>query len=175
MDRSALAVSDEERNAIYEAAWQEGGFKFLLASFNDISVDRRANDTASEFIRNKIREIVQGPRGGREAGARSTTRSRRSGPLIDTDYFDTYNRDNVTLVDIRHAPIEEITPTGIRTTDGEYELDIIVFATGFDAMTGTFNKMDIQGRDGAQAEGQVGARPADVPRRLHAPGSPTCS
>src|SRR5215207_11442127 len=68
--------------------------------------------------------------------------------LIDTNYFDTYNRDNVTLVDIRHSPIQEITPKGIRTEDGEYELDIIVFATGFDAMTGTFNRIDIQGRGG---------------------------
>ncbi len=148
MDRSALSVSDEERNAIYEAAWQEGGFKFLLATFNDISLDRRANDTASEFIRNKIREMVKDPEVAEKlVPVDHPFTSKRA--LIDTNYFDTYNRDNVTLVDIRHAPITEITPTGIRTADGEYELDIIVFATGFDAMTGTFNRMDIQGRDGA--------------------------
>jgi cyclohexanone monooxygenase len=68
--------------------------------------------------------------------------------LIDTNYYETYNRDNVTLVDIRHSPIEEITPKGIRTEDGEYELDVIVFATGFDAMTGAFNRIDIRGRGG---------------------------
>jgi cation diffusion facilitator CzcD-associated flavoprotein CzcO len=147
LDRSALSVSDEEREAIYEAAWQEGGFKFILSSFSDISTDRRANDTASEFIRRKIREIVKDPDVAEKlVPVDHPFTSKR--PLIDTNYFETYNRDNVTLVDIRHAPIVEITPTGIRTEDAHYELDIIVFATGFDAMTGTFNRMNIVGRDG---------------------------
>ena len=147
MERSALSVSDEERDAIYEAAWQEGGFKFILSTFNDISTDRRANDTASEFIRRKIREIVKDPEVAEKlVPVDHPFTSKR--PLIDTDYFETYNRDNVTLVDIRHSPIVEITPTGIRTEDAHYELDIIVFATGFDAMTGTFNRMNIVGRDG---------------------------
>ena len=104
-------------------------------------------------------------------------------PLIDTNYFDTYNRDNVTLVDIRHAPIEEITPTGIRTEDGEYELDIIVFATGFDAMTGTFNRIDIQGRDGEKLKDKwahgpltyLGVATAGFPNlfMITGPGSPS--
>jgi len=146
-ERSALTVSDEERAAVFEAAWQEGGFKFLTATFNDIALDRRANDTASEFIRAKIRETVKDPEVAEKlVPVDHPFTSKR--PLIDTHYFETYNRDNVTLVDIRHAPIEEITPTGIRTTDGEYELDVIVFATGFDAMTGPFFRMDIQGKDG---------------------------
>ncbi|MPY92193.1 MAG: NAD(P)-binding protein [Acidimicrobiia bacterium] len=149
VERSALAVSDEERLRVYEDAWQQGGFKFLFASFFDIGIDRRANDTASEFIRSKIREIVKDPEVAEKlVPVDHPFASKR--PLIDTNYFDTYNRDNVTLVDIRHAPIQEITPTGIRTEDGHYELDIIVFATGFDAMTGTFNRIDIQGRDGAR-------------------------
>ena len=147
MERSALEVSDEERTAIYEAAWQEGGFKFMLSSFNDIGLDRRANDTASEFIRNKIREMVKDPEVAEKlVPVDHPFTSKR--PLIDTNYFATYNRDNVTLVDIRHAPIEEITATGIRTAEATYDLDIIVFATGFDAMTGTFNRMDIRGHDG---------------------------
>ncbi|MFT3855195.1 MAG: NAD(P)/FAD-dependent oxidoreductase [Ilumatobacteraceae bacterium] len=147
LDRSALSVSDEEREAIYEASWQEGGFQFILKSFNDIGLDRRANDTAAEFIRRKIRETVKDPEVAEKlVPVDHPFTSKRA--LIDTNYFETYNRDNVTLVDIRHAPIAEITPTGIRTTDDEYELDIIVFATGFDAMTGTYNKMDITGRDG---------------------------
>ena len=182
MDRSALSVSDEERNAIYEAAWQEGGFKFLLATFNDISLDRRANDTASEFIRNKIRETVKDPEVAEKlVPVDHPFTSKRA--LIDTNYFDTYNRDNVTLVDIRHAPITEITPTGIRTADGEYELDIIVFATGFDAMTGTFNRMDIQGRDGATLEDKwahgpltyLGVSTAGYPNlfMITGPGSPS--
>jgi cation diffusion facilitator CzcD-associated flavoprotein CzcO len=147
IERSALSVSDEERLAIYEEAWQEGGFRFLFGSFFDIGVDRRANDTASEFIRSKIREIVKDPEVAEKlVPVDHPFTSKRA--LIDTDYFDTYNRDNVTLVDIRHAPIEEITPTGIRTGDGHYDLDIIVFATGFDAMTGTYNRIDFRGRGG---------------------------
>jgi cyclohexanone monooxygenase len=147
IERSALSFTDDERRAVYEAAWQEGGFRFLFGSFADIAVDRRANDTASEFIRSKIREIVNDPDVAEKlVPVDHPFTSKRA--LIDTNYFDTYNRDNVTLVDIRHAPIQEITPTGIRTEDGDYELDIIVFATGFDAMTGTFNRIDIQGRDG---------------------------
>ena len=144
---SALEVSDEERNALYEALWAEGGFKPLFASYADIAVDRRANDTLSEFIREKIRAIVKDPDVAEKlVPVDHPFASKR--PLIDTNYFETYNRDNVTLVDIRHAPIQEITPKGIRTEDGEYELDIIVFATGFDAMTGTYHKIDIRGRDG---------------------------
>jgi cation diffusion facilitator CzcD-associated flavoprotein CzcO len=175
-------VSDEERQVIYEAGWQEGGFKFLLNSFFDIGADRRANDTASEFIRAKIRDIVKDPEVAEKlVPVDHPFTSKR--PLIDTNYFDTYNRDNVTLVDIRHAPIEEITPTGIRTEDGEYELDIIVFATGFDAMTGTFNRIDIQGRDGQKLKDKwahgpltyLGVATAGYPNffMITGPGSPS--
>jgi cyclohexanone monooxygenase len=158
IERSALAVSDEERRAIYEEKWQEGGFKFLFGSFFDVVLDRRANDTAAEFIRSKIREIVKDPEVAEKlVPVDHPFASKR--PLIDTDYFDTYNRDNVTLVDIRHAPIQEITPRGIRTEEAEYELDVIVFATGFDAMTGTFNRIDIQGRDGRKLKDKWSAGP----------------
>jgi len=147
IDRSALSVSYEERRAVYESAWAEGGFKFLYGLFSDITLDRRANDTASEFIRSKIREIVRDPEiADKLVPVDYPFTAKR--PLIDTDYFDTYNRDNVTLVDIKHSPIQEITPTSIRTEDGEYELDSIVFATGFDAMTGAFDRIDIRGRGG---------------------------
>ena len=147
VQRSALEATAEEREEVYEAAWAEGGFKFLGSSFSDVATDRRANDTAAEFIRAKIRETVDDPDTAEMlVPTDHPFTSKRA--LIDTNYYETYNRDNVTLVDIRHAPIEEITPQGIRTEDGEYELDIIVFATGFDAMTGTFFKMDIRGRDG---------------------------
>ena len=157
-ERSALEVSDEERKAIYEKGWEEGGFKFVLNSFFDIGVDRRANDTASEFIRSKIREIVKDPEVAEKlVPTDHPFTSRRA--LIDTDYFDTYNRDNVTLVDVRHVPIEEITPKGLRTADQEYELDIIVYATGFDAMTGTLNKIDIQGRGGEKLKDKWAAGP----------------
>ena len=145
--QSALEVSEEERNATYERGWEEGGAKFLFGSFNDIGSDIRANDTASDFIRKKIREIVKDPAGASKLSPVDHPFGSKR-PLIDTNYFDTYNRDNVTLVDIRSAPIQEITPTGIRTADGEYEFDVLVYATGFDAMTGTYNKMDIRGHDG---------------------------
>jgi len=182
IERSALAVSDEERRAVYEAAWKEGGFKFLFGSFFDIGTDRRANDTASEFIRSKIRELVKDPEVAEKlVPVDHPFTSKRA--LIDTDYFDTYNRDNVTLVDIRHSPIQEITPKGIRTEDGEYELDIIVFATGFDAMTGSFNRIDIQGRGGQKlkdkwADGPqtyLGVASAGFPNffMITGPGSPS--
>ncbi len=182
IQRSALEVSDDERTAIYEDAWKQGGFRFVFGSFFDISADRRANDTASEFIRGKIREIVKDPEvADKLVPVDHPFTSKRA--LIDTNYFDTYNRDNVTLVDIRHAPIQEITPTGIRTEDGEYELDIIVFATGFDAMTGTFNKIDIEGRGGEKLKDKwahgpqtyLGVASAGYPNlfMITGPGSPS--
>ena len=144
---SALEVTAEERRTAYEAGWAEGGHKFFFGAFKDISKDRRANDTAAEFIRSKIREIVKDPETAEKLMPTDhPLGSKRA--LIDTDYFETYNRDNVELVDIRHSPIREITPTGIRTEDEEFEFDMIVFATGYDAMTGTLLKIDIRGRDG---------------------------
>ena len=145
-ERSALEVTAEERLETYEACWAKGGTEFLNGTFEDIRTDRRANDTASEFIRSKIREIVKDP----ETVERLLPTDHPFGSkraLIDTNYFETYNRENVELVDIRYSPIQEIMPKGIRTEDEEFEFDIIVFATGFDAMTGSFFKMDIRGRN----------------------------
>ncbi len=181
-DRSALDVDDQERRELYEAAWEQGGFRFVLTTFSDIAVDRRANDTAAEFIRSKIRETVDDP----ETAEKLVPRDHPFGSkraLIDTNYFETYNRDNVDLVDIRHSPIEEITAHGIRTRDSEYELDIIVFATGYDGMTGSFNRIDIRGRGGVAlkekwAEGPrayLGLSPAAFPNMfmITGPGSPS--
>ena len=144
-ERSALEVDDEERRAVYEDAWEQGGFRFLSVTFNDILLDRQANDTASDFIRSKIREIVRDSATAEKLVPRDYPFAAKR-TLIDTDYYETYNRDNVELVDIRHDPIETITATGISTRDGEWDLDIIVLATGFDAMTGPFNRIDIRGR-----------------------------
>ena len=145
-ERLALNATAEERKEAYEAGWTEGGHKFLWGSFKDIGKDRRANDTAAEFIRAKIREIVKDPETAEKLlPTDHPLGSKRA--LIDTDYFETYNRENVELVDIRHSPIQTITPSGIRTEDSEFELDMIVFATGFDAMTGSFFKIDIRGRN----------------------------
>ena len=145
-ERSALEVTAEERLETFEALWAKGGFSFLGRSFKDILTDRRANDTAAEFVRSKIRDIVKDPETVEKLlPTDHPLGSKRN--LIDTNYFETYNRENVELVDIRHSPIQEITPRGIRTEDEEFEFDMIVFATGFDAMTGSFHKMDIRGRD----------------------------
>ena len=145
-ERSALEATAEERLETYEALWAKGGAGFLIGSFEDIRTDRRANDTAAEFVRSKIREIVKDPETVEKLlPTDHPLGSKRA--LIDTNYFETYNRENVELVDIRHSPIQEITPSGIRTEDEEFEFDIIVFATGFDAMTGSFFKMDIRGRN----------------------------
>jgi cation diffusion facilitator CzcD-associated flavoprotein CzcO len=158
LERSALDVSDEERQEVYEKAWAQGGFAFFRGSFRDVATDRRANDTASEFIRSKIREIVTDPDVAEMLVPVDHPFSSKR-PLIDTDYFETYNRDNVTLVDIRHSPIVAITPGGIETQDGAYELDIIVFATGFDAMTGGFDRIDIRGTGGRALKDKWAAGP----------------
>ena len=145
-DQSALAVTSEERQREYETRWGRGGLGFS-ATFVDLLTDQDANDTAAEFFRAKIRSIVRDP-------ALADALTPCDYPLgtkrlcVDTDYYDTFNRDNVTLVDIRKAPIEAITPTGLRTQAGAYELDSIVFATGFDAMTGAVLSIDIRGRAG---------------------------
>jgi cation diffusion facilitator CzcD-associated flavoprotein CzcO len=111
--------------------------------------DPAANEIASDFIRSKIREIVEDPATAEKLCPTDHPFGSKR-PPIDTDYFDTFNRDNVTLVDLRSAPFEEITPTGIRTRDGHHDLDVIVFATGFDAVTGALLRIDIQGAHGVR-------------------------
>jgi cation diffusion facilitator CzcD-associated flavoprotein CzcO len=106
-------VTPEQRQAIYEAAWAKGGLQFR-ATFRDLLLDKAANDTAAEFLRGKIREIVKDPATAAPAADIDHPYAAKR-PPIDTNYFDTFNRDNVTLVDVRADPIEAITPTGIRT------------------------------------------------------------
>jgi len=156
-ERSALKTPPQERQALYEAAWQTGGLRFR-AAFRDLLVDKAANDTAATFIRNKIREIVKDPATAAKLSDFDHPYASKR-PPIDTDYFETFNRENVELVDVRAAPIEEITPRGIRTRDAEYPLDIIVFATGFDGMTGSLLRIDIRGRDGLSLAKQWTAGP----------------
>jgi cyclohexanone monooxygenase len=142
---SALTVEAAERQRRYEAAWAKGGLMSMTTTFRDLIVDAAANDTAAEFIRAKIREIVVDP----DVARMLTPTDHPFGtkrPCLDTGYFETFNRDNVTLVDLRATPITEVVPTGIRTTAGVHELDSIVFATGFDAMTGPLLRIDIRGR-----------------------------
>jgi cyclohexanone monooxygenase len=140
--RSALDATEEERRRAYEAKWADGGSISFLYSFTDLLVSKESNETASEFVRRKIRATVKDP----ETAELLCPNDHPIGTkrlILDTDYYETYNRGNVTLVDIRSKPIEEITPTGLRTTNADYVLDAIVFATGFDAMTGAMKEIDI--------------------------------
>lgn len=145
VDRSIFDVSEEEREQIFEELWKKGGFQFR-AAFKDILTSQESNDKAAEFIRKKIREMVKDPVTAELLSDIDHPFAAKR-PPIDADYFETYNRDNVKLVNLRKTPIERISANGVRTTDHEYEFDIIVFATGFDAMTGSLVKMDIQGRE----------------------------
>ena len=180
-ERSALEISPEERQTLYEKAWKTGGLRFR-AVFRDLVTDNAANDTASAFIKAKIREIVKDPvTATKLADIDHPYAAKR--PPIDTDYFETFNRENVKLVDIRADPIERITPRGIRTRDAEYPLDVIVFATGFDGMTGSLVRMDIRGREGlslakawaAGPRNYLGLQVAGFPNlfTITGPGSPS--
>jgi cation diffusion facilitator CzcD-associated flavoprotein CzcO len=145
-DRTALSVSEEERQRIFAEAWERGGFR-LGTTFNDLLLDVEANETASEFLRARIRERVQDPEIAELLSPRDHPFFTKRPPL-ENGYYETFNRGNVTLVNVRKSPIQEITPYGVRTADAEYEVDIIVYATGFDAMTGTLFKLGIRGRNG---------------------------
>jgi len=150
-ERMAQDYSAAERDEIYEELWQLGGFRILLCSFAELTIDEFTNETVAEFIRKKIREMVDDPKVAEQLLPYDHPYGTKR-PPIDTDYYKTFNRDNVTLVDVRQAPIAEITPSGLRTEDQTYDLDIIVFATGFDAMTGTLLNMGITGTDGRKLE-----------------------
>jgi len=155
--RRALETPPEEREQIYEAAWERGGLQFR-AAFHDMMIDKAANDTAADFIKRKIRAIVKDPKTAAILSDIDHPYAAKR-PPIDTDYFETYNRPNVTLVDLRGAPIERIGAAGVCTTEAEYPLDIIVFATGFDAMTGPMLRMDIRGRGGVALKDAWAAGP----------------
>ena len=156
--KSALEVPADERNQIYERKWAEGGSISFLYSFNDLLTNKAANDTASEFVRQKIRSTVKNQEVA-ELLAPHTHPMGTKRLILDTNYYETYNRDNVTLVDVKSAPIEEITKTGLRTAQAGYELDAIVFATGFDAMTGAMLDIDIRVKDGASLKESWSAGP----------------
>jgi cyclohexanone monooxygenase len=142
----ALSVGSDERRATYEAAWGRVGFGFTLV-YPDLLLDAEANETAAEFIRGKIAEKVTDP------ATRETLTPRgypfgTKRPVVDAGYFETFNREDVCLVDIAADPIEKITPAGVATGTAEYPLDVLVFATGFDAMTGPLLRPEILGRGG---------------------------
>ncbi len=143
---TAEDLTMEEVEEILEPRWQEGGFRFLVA-FEDLLQNRETNEKVSEFLRGKIRESIEDPELAEKLVPDGHYYATKRPPL-HTDYYETYNRDNVSLVDVTENPIERITPDGIQTADGHHDFDMIIYATGFDAMTGTLLQMDIRGRDG---------------------------
>lgn len=168
-ERSALDVPADERTAIYEAAWERGGLRFR-ATFKDLLTSREANETASGFIRDKIRSIVKNPDTAEKLVPHDHLYATKR-PPIDTNYFETFNRDNVALVDLKAEPLERIVKEGFRTTAGTYPLDVIVFATGFDALTGPLFGLNVHGSDGVALKDVW----ADGPRTylgLQTPGFP---
>jgi cyclohexanone monooxygenase len=155
-DQSALEASPEERTHEYERRWRRGGLSFLGA-YNDLMIDQQANDTAAEFVRGKIREKVRDEAVAEALAPKNTIGCKRL--CVDIGYYETFNRQNVTLIDVADDPIEEITPEGVRAKGRNYAVDAIVFATGFDAMTGALLNIDIAGRDGRSLQEKWGAGP----------------
>lgn len=144
---SSLAVPEDERRRTYEKKWAEGGFAFWLGSYQDILFDETANKTAADFVREQIRARVRDPATAERLCPKDYPYGTKRQPL-EQGYFETFNQDHVRLVDLREQPIERFTEAGIRTSEREYPLDAIVFATGFDAFTGSLFRMNIRGREG---------------------------
>ena len=145
--RKTFDVPKEERLAFYEDLWSKPGFTKWLSNFHDIMTDLDANEDFSEFVRNKIRARVKDPVVAEQLAPKDHPFGSKRIPL-ETNYYEAYNRDNVLLVDVREAPIESITPNGVKTTEQEYEFDIIIYATGFDAVTGALSQIDVRGEGG---------------------------
>jgi cyclohexanone monooxygenase len=181
--RSALEDSPEERRRRYEQLWRIGGSFRMELAYNDLYRSEEANETAAEFVREKIREIVKDQDTAELLCPYDHPFATKRLPQ-DIEYFETFNRENVTLVDVRSAPIAEVTKQGVRLENGdEYELDLIVFATGFDAMTGALLEIDICGRDGLSLRAEwedgpqtyLGLQVAGFPNLflITGPGSPS--
>lgn len=182
IERKTMEVPDDERRAILDGLWEEGGFRFLWGGFCDLLRDPEANEIASNYVRDRIRETVRDPETAELLCPKGYPYGAKR-PPIDTDYYATFNRDNVSLVDVKANPIVEVLPHGVRTTAGEHDLDVLVFATGFDAMTGTLLRIDITGRDGVSLrdvwgdgpQSYLGLQVAGFPNffTITGPGSPS--
>jgi cation diffusion facilitator CzcD-associated flavoprotein CzcO len=147
--RSFYEVSREERLKLWDKLYGEPGFGIWLANFREIFIDDVANTELSEYIADRIRKRVRDPKVAEKLIPRDHGFGVQRLPL-ETNYFEAFNRDNVHLVDVKETPIERITEKGLRTSHREYEFDIIVYATGFDAITGAYDRMDIRGINGAR-------------------------
>ncbi len=155
--QSALEVPPEERDSEYERRWQKGGLA-MYGAFADLLANKESNSTAAEFVRSKIRSIVHDPAVAEKLVPKDYPLGTKR-LCVDTGFYETFNRDNVELIDTRLTPIEEITPAGLRTARAEYHLDSLVFATGFDAITGALTSIDIQGRSGISLKQKWSAGP----------------
>ena len=156
-EQLALETPPEERRKNYEERWSYGGFA-LIGAYADLLADKAANQTAAEFVGDKIRGIVKDPKIAEKLVPKTYPIATKR-LCVDTGYYATFNRDNVTLVDLKEEPIETITPTGVKTAKADYAVDAIVFAIGFDAMTGALNRIDIKGRGGATLKDKWAAGP----------------
>lgn len=145
--------TDTEMQRVLEFGWEIGGFRFIFETFADMLTNPKCNEAAAEFIRNKIRSIVRDPQTAELLCPRYTILSKR--PPLGHHYYETFNRDNVELVDVKNNPIQAITPTGLRTATKEYEFDMIIFAVGFDAITGTLAQIDLRGTDNQKLAEQL--------------------
>ena len=145
-DKAASQASEEERQREYQRRWDKGGVNFVH-SFNDLMLDKKSNDTIADFVRARIRNIVKNPEVA-EALCPTDHALGTKRICVDTGYYETYNRSNVTLVDLKKTPIKQITANAARTTNATYELDALVCATGYDALTGAVLNIEIRGRNG---------------------------
>jgi cyclohexanone monooxygenase len=178
--RSALEDTPGQRQALYEALWQRGGFGFFLKLYSDIAVNEEANQSLADFVRAKIREIVRDPATAEKLMPDHFVMTKR--PILEDGYFETYNRDNVTLVDLREDPIERFTPTHVVTRTGEHPIDMLVLATGYDAISGSMLRLDPKGRGGVSLKDRwkdrfhnyLGITIGGFPNlfMIHGPGSP---
>jgi cation diffusion facilitator CzcD-associated flavoprotein CzcO len=179
-DRSALADTPEQRNALYEELWQRGGFQFFLKLYNDIATSEEANATLADFVRGKIREIVRDPETADKLMPDHFVITKR--PILEDGYFEAYNRDNVTLVDLREDPIERFTEASVITRSGEHPIDMLVLATGYDAISGSMLRLNPKGRGGISLKERwqkrfhnyLGMTVEGFPNlfMIHGPGSP---
>jgi cyclohexanone monooxygenase len=179
--KSTYEMSDEERREQFEEGWQRGGINALSAAFTDFFTDETANRQAQDFARSKIRETVRDPETAELLCPKHHIGTKRT--CVDTGYFDTYNRDNVELIDARAHPIERLVPTGIQLAGRDLDVDIVVFAIGYDAITGALVDIDIRGTDGVAlrdkwADGPhtlLGLQTAGFPNlfTVTGPGSPS--
>lgn len=139
-------VDDAQRERIFEFGWEQGGFRYIFETFGDILTDKRTNEAAADFVRRKIRSIVKDPATAELLTPKYPIALKR--PPLGNFYYESFNRDNVRLVDVSQHPLVAATAQGLRTDVTEYELDIIIFAIGFDAVTGPLTKLEVRGRGG---------------------------